>query len=129
MIEQDAHLLAAGAGVHPDNLLIAAKFPDGDLQSHQVDVESALTIFARIAQLQEVKDRLYIGVEAIITLTCKRNVPVAQCGDGLFCVKIKISLLCHSLLGRILTIIALIVEGSGVALIVRRNDTGSQNSL
>src|SRR5262249_53205283 len=74
---------AARGREYADGLLIAAEFTQGNAQGHQVYVEPTLRVFARIAQLQQVEDRLNISIEAVITLPGKRRVAVGERRDGL----------------------------------------------
>jgi hypothetical protein len=46
-----------------------------------MQVETALRIFAGVAQLEQIEDRLDICVEPIVTLSRKRNVSIRQFSD------------------------------------------------
>ena len=74
------------------------------------------------AQPQQVKNGLDIRKEPIVTLTGKGNVAVIQRGNGLAGVPIEFGSRGHAALGRVFTVVALVIERRGIALIVRRYD-------
>jgi hypothetical protein len=71
----------AGGRVDAGNLPIAADVVDRNREFHQVQVEAALRILARIAQPQEIEHRLDVGVEPVVTLARERDVPVVERSD------------------------------------------------
>src|SRR5262249_53002958 len=85
-------------------------------------VESTLGVFARIAQLQQVENRLHIGIEAVIALPGERRIAVGERRDGLLGVFVQFGAGRDAFARRVLAVVAFVVEGRGVTLVVRRND-------
>ena len=82
---------------------------------------------ARTAQLQQVEDRLDVGVEPVIALAGKRAIAVAQLGDRLRGVDVQVGVVGHAVLGRPFAVVVLVVLRRGVALVVRRHDAPAQS--
>jgi hypothetical protein len=53
----------------------------GHFERHQMQVETTLRILPGIAQLEQIEDRLNVGVKAVVTLARKRNISVRQLSD------------------------------------------------
>src|SRR5262249_21053648 len=124
----DFYCPAAGCSKDACQLHVAAEVPDWNFQRHEMNVESPLRILARLAQPEEIEDRLDVGIEAIITLAGKGNVTIVQVSDGLARVAIQLRFGRDAESGRILTIVSLVVIGRGVTLVVGRHHARTQYS-
>src|SRR5262249_8254597 len=119
----DFYCPAARCSKDACQLHVAAKVLDGNFQRHEMNVESTLGVLAWTAQLEEIEDRLDIGIEAVITLASKGNVTIVQMSDGLGRIAIELRFSGDAEPGRILTIVSLVVIRRGVTLIVGRHHT------
>ena len=106
--------------------MVAADLADRDFQRHEVDVESALIIFAGIVERQQVEDRPNVRIEPIVALPGERDVAAAQRRDHLARVPIQVSKRQRAVSSRLLPIVIPVVEPRGRALVVRRDDAGAQ---
>src|SRR5262245_20372592 len=91
-----------------------------------MNIESALGILARRAQLEEVKDGLNISIETSVTLPGDADVPATQVSNGLAGVAIQLRLGGDTVASRVFTVVPLVVERGCVPLVVRRDDTAAQ---
>ena len=87
-----------------------------------MQIESALGILAGVAQLQQIEDRLDVGIEAVVALARERDVAVVQCRDGLLGVPVEFVERGDAILGWVLAVVTLVVEGCRVPLVVGRHD-------
>ena len=126
-VTEDPDLLAAGGGPDAGHLLIAADLAERDRQRHQVNVEPALGVLARRAKLQQIEDRLDVGVEAVVTLTGKRGVAAIEGGDRLSRIPIEIARDGDAIPGRVLAVVILVVERRGIPLVVRWDDAAPED--
>src|SRR5207247_7930379 len=97
-------------------------------QRHHVNGEYALRVLAPRANLEEIEDRIHVGIEPIVTLTCERKVTPAQVLDRLCCITIQFRFRGHTVLRGIVAVVALIIKWSCYALIVGWNGTRSYQS-
>src|SRR5262249_40289010 len=138
-LDEVAETLVAGRTENPDtaparrridadDLLIAAELVDRNVERQRVDVESALRVHGRVrgTQLQQVEDRLDVGVEPIVSLAGERAVSVVEPGDRLRRVEIQLAFSGHAVLCRLLPIVVAVVLRRSVALVVWRYDPTAQ---
>ena len=99
------------------------------LSDHGVNVEPALRVLAGRPKRQQVEDRLHVGIEAVVALAGKREVPEVERRERLLRIAIERGLAVDAVLRRILSVVALVVERCGIALVVGRDDTGPEEYL
>ena len=109
------------------DLLVAAEFGDRNPQCYHMKVETSLRVLARTAQFQQVEHGLDVREEAIVPLACESQVASLQWGNCLLRVKVEIRWIRDAVLRRILAVIALVVEWRGIALVIRRNKSATQD--
>src|SRR6266511_631040 len=71
LIAQYLNLTAAGGCIDADNLLVATQFDHRNHERHEMNVESALGLFARRTKQQEIEYGQDVGIETIVTLACE----------------------------------------------------------
>src|SRR5688572_5031482 len=126
LVVQHSYRSTARSCVNTGDLLVAAEFRDGHLERHQMQVESALRILARVAQLEQIEYRLDVGVEAVVALPGKRDITVRQFSYRFTRISIEFSLGRDAIARRVLAIVCLVVERRCVALVVRWNHTAAE---
>src|ERR1051326_1655255 len=90
-------------------------------------IEPALSIDARRAQLEQIEYSLNIRIKPIISLAGEGDVALAQVGDGFAGVTVQLRFGSNAIFGRILAIVTLVVVGRRDALVIRRDDAGTQH--
>jgi len=128
VIAYDLDPLPARCGINAHNLLVATEFADRNFQGHQMKVEAALGVLARVAKREKVEDGLDVPEEAVVALAGEDFVAPAQLKDRLRRVTIKLRFARYPILGGILAIVTLVVKGRGIPLVVRRDDAAAEES-
>ena len=84
---------------------------------------------AGIAKLQEVEHRLNVPIESIVALAGEGEVARIRACDRLAWCSDRARQRGDAVLRRVLTVVALVVERRGVALIIRRDDAPAEHGV
>src|SRR6185503_14504088 len=106
----DPNLATARGGVNARHLTVASEIGKRNPERHEVEVEASLGILAGTAQLQQVEDRLDVGIKTVVALPRERDVARAEIDDPLLRVTIELGKGADAVLRGIVAVVALVVE-------------------
>ena len=98
------------------------------LERDGVDVEAALGVhgLARPAQLQQIEDRLHVGIEAVVALAGEGEVAVLRASAIDCACSDRGRFVGDAVPGRLLAVVVLVVLRRRVTLVVRRHDPAAE---